>query len=383
MNDDTAAPVPDPAVRLKQIADRLKEGQTVEPFTIRELLTWFGAKRRTLRNTARIKGALYDCDLHADTDISYVFMDYPIELRIGKDERDQQHSYSAFIVSLGLDDLLPRSNEEPSAKIIAFPGREDPLETRPVTTDPTYRIGKLPSANNRPVYVRPNDSLDIARTPMLANDFSQLPVMTNERDVKGVISWASMGARLAVSRECKEVRECMDEAYIIGDNTSLFDAIDTIVRCQYVLIQDSTRKISGIVTASDLSRAFGEYAEPFMLIEEVEKHLRSLIMRSGFNKDDLLQAVQEGRRSTVQNIYDLTFGDFISLLERPEPWSRVRLSIDRGEFISMLEDVRQIRNDLMHFNPDAPMAGYLDPVRKVAGLLQKLQRAWAPETEEK
>lgn len=51
--------------------------------------------------------------------------------------------------------------------------------------DPTYRIGKLQAANKKVIVIAPNHSLEQAITLMLANDFSQLPVMQSDRDVKG------------------------------------------------------------------------------------------------------------------------------------------------------------------------------------------------------
>ena len=73
---------------------------------------------------------------------------------------------------------------------------------------------------------------------MLGYDFSQLPVMIGQHavNVKGVISWASIGARLALGRRCTEVRECMEAPRIISSDTSIFDAIGEIVREQYVLV---------------------------------------------------------------------------------------------------------------------------------------------------
>ena len=139
--------------------------------------------------------------------------------------------------------------------------------------DPTYRIGKLHSANRVPVSVNPNQTITEAVTIMLANDFSQLPVMVGEREVKGVVSWASMGRALALGGKHNdtEVRECMDPALIISANKSLFDAIDEIISNQYVLIQESSRKITGIVTTSDLSFQFHQMTEPFLLLGEIGK----------------------------------------------------------------------------------------------------------------
>ena len=114
---------------------------------------------------------------------------------------------------------------------------------------------------------------------MQLHDYSQLPVMTNERDVKGMISWKSIGASLSLERQCEFVRQCMDPAEVIPISTPLFDALGTIAVHGYVLVQDTNRAITGIVTASDLSTQFMGLAGPFLLIGEIEGHLRQLIHR--------------------------------------------------------------------------------------------------------
>lgn len=299
---------PDGHARLEKIASRLRAGATVGAATVRDLLHWFGANRRGRNIVFWIQQTLYECDLQTEPDFRYAYLDGPIEFRLGKNERD-----SVIDLSMAIDlneAPEPSGDKPPSAEVIVFPGTE-PQQSRPVTTDPTYRIGKLTSANTRPVSVKPNDSLAIAMTLMLANDFWQLPVMTNERDVKGVVSWESIGARLAVGRQCQEVRECMDEAIIISDNTSFFDAIPPIIKSQYVLVRDTTNQISGIVTASDLSTTFRELAEPFLLLDEIENHIRSLVVRSEFTIDQLKSAADEGLRRDIKTVFDLTIGEYI------------------------------------------------------------------------
>ncbi len=58
--------------------------------------------------------------------------------------------------------------------------------------DPIYRISKLASATRKPLSVSPGANLEEAVTHMLINDYSQLPVMTSDRDVKGVITWTAL-----------------------------------------------------------------------------------------------------------------------------------------------------------------------------------------------
>jgi CBS domain-containing protein len=361
--------------QLKEISARLKKGEKIDTITPRELLQWFGAKRRGWHVVREIKDALYNHDLRTDPDFEFEYFDGPIKIELGKAERDRNPNI--LDIDFGSPDTaLP----PPTAQVIAFPGVEA-QQSRPITTDPTYRIGKLASANTSPVWVKPNSTMASAMTIMLANDFSQLPVMTSERDVKGVVSWESIGARLAVGRQCAEVRECMDDAVVISDNTSLFDAILPIVKNQYVLVRDATNRISGIVTASDLSITFRELAEPFLLLDKIENHLRSLVFRSGFTIDQLRSAADETMPREIDGVSDLTIGEYIRLLEKAESWSQLKLAIDRVVFVKLLDEVRQIRNDVMHFNPDPRKPEDLDPLRKLAVLLQKLRRAGISETQ--
>lgn len=44
------------------------------------------------------------------------------------------------------------------------------------------------------------------------------------------------------------------------------------------------------------------------------------------------------------------------VLEVPENWSSLAWPIDRGIFIERLAYLRVVRNDVMHFNPDATPA---------------------------
>lgn len=87
---------------------------------------------------------------------------------------------------------------------------------------------------------------------MIAHDYSQLPIMTSEREVKGIISWSSLGSQLALGKQCKYVRECMVPHKEISSDTYIFSAIEDIIANQYVLIRNTENVISGIVTTTDL-----------------------------------------------------------------------------------------------------------------------------------
>lgn len=288
----------------------------------------------------------------------------------------------AYIDSL--IEFVPFVEEKPNTEInkteASLPVADNKIESASDTpsavtiTDPTYRIGKLASANNPPVSVKPDSSLSEATTIMLSHDYSQLPVMTSERDVKGMISWASIGKRLVFEKPCIFVRDCMETHQEISAEVSLFAAIDIIIKHEYVLIRDLSRKISGIVTTSDLSLQFLQLGEPFLLLGEIENQIRRLI-HGKFSKSEL-EIARDPSDSTrqISSEADLTFGEYIRLLENPARWSNLKIKIDRTVFVEMLDKVRQIRNDVMHFDPDGIAETDLKTLRDFVSFLQSLSK---------
>lgn len=69
----------------------------------------------------------------------------------------------------------------------------------------------------------------------------------------------------------------------------------------------------------------------------------------------------------------MTFGEYIRLLENPNCWSKLQLSIDRTTFCNQLNRVRNIRNGVMHFDPDGIPPDELEVLRKFTDFLQRLQ----------
>jgi len=209
---------------------------------------------------------------------------------------------------------------------------------------------------------------------MLTNDYSQLPVLTTPREVKGIISWKSIGSRIALGKKCSYVRDCIDPALEVNADTSLFEAISVIAKHNYVLVRAANYTVCGIVTASDLSEQFRDLAEPFLLVGECERLTRRLI-RGKFNITELEAAkhsIDEGR--SISCIDDLTFGEYVRLLSNIDYWAKLKLSLDRVEFISRLNRLREIRNDVMHFDPNGVSEESLIFLREFVRFLKELRR---------
>ena len=60
------------------------------------------------------------------------------------------------------------------------------------------------------------------------------------------------------------------------------------------------------------------------------------------------------------------------LLENKENWQLLDLNIDRAEFVKHLDEVRNIRNDVMHFNPDGLSENETKKLRDIARFFETL-----------
>jgi len=361
--------------KIRSAAQRLKEGHRVNRITVRDFLRHFGVERRGAAKVEEIRRILDSLNLETYPDFDTAWIDGPIWLRLKGSP-------------VSSEDAAPICNEEyvlegtPSAVEQAVEQTESaPTSTEPEsrdesieldTSDPTYRIGSFPAANKPLVTVNKDDDVGRAVALMLQYDFSQLPVMQGEREVKGVVTWKSIGSRKALGAKCDRVGDCQEDARIVDANRTLFDVIPIIVEYGYVLVRQRDRRITGIVSASDLSSQFQALSEPFLLLREVELHIRQ-ILRGKITAQDLslLDNPPPSKRQ-LQDIADLTFGEYIRVFEHPQIWEKLNLKIDRGVLTNLLEDVRKVRNDVMHFDPDPMTADQLGLLKGAVRLMQEV-----------
>lgn len=326
--------------KLAAIATQLKNGVAPPKESVRALLLWFGAERRGYRVVRRIRGALRRHGLATSPDFEWAYIDGQV----------------AF-TKAPPDDKAPQGVADDSP------------------ADPTYRLRSLASANRVPKSVTPDSTLQQITTLMMTNDFSQLPVLTGPRDVKGIVSWKSIGMRLALKKPIATAKDCMEDAKVLGASEPLFSAIAMVAGNDYVLVQAQDKTICGIVTASDLNDQFRLLAEPFLLLGEIENGVRRLL-HGKFTQAELTAAKapgDDGRQ--IDTPADLTFGEYIRLLEVEVSWKKLKVEIDRATFISQLNSVREIRNDVMHFDPDGLEDEDLKFLREFAQFLKKLRDA--------
>jgi hypothetical protein len=86
---------------------------------------------------------------------------------------------------------------------------------------------------------------------------------------------------------------------------------------------------------------------------------------------DELQALCDPEHRRDLDSYDkLELGDYQRVLENSEYWNRLKSPFDRVAFIQRLNELRLIRNNIMHFNPEP-----LDPqtIPKLRNMLRVLR----------
>jgi CBS domain-containing protein len=244
-----------------------------------------------------------------------------------------------------------------------------------VAKDPTPRISLLNAANilNSDsqgslvglISVSRDTGLSEATTLMIMHDFSQLPILNGPKTTVGLISWKSIGRALALGKTCNTVNDCKENVVVLAYETPLFEAVQLIRKNEVVLIQQKDRTICGIVTATDVADQFITLSEPFLIIEQIENHIRRLL-NNRYTPEELNSFIKIDDGKDIQSLADLSFGQYIMIIEKKDLFERLGLKIDRVVIKEQLELVRKIRNDVMHFDPEGITQDRIEILRKTA-----------------
>jgi restriction system protein len=306
----------------RELAARASSAKAGEPFrlSIRQLLSCWGAVRRSPGVVARIEADLVELGLTTRPPFTEGWIDSQIE-----------------VVVVGEEPGEPATDAADRAI-----GAEDAADFPPIT----LRIDVLPSANKGISSVHPDDDVRLAITRMIALNYSQLGVIDEHDELRGVISWESIG-KAQIAGPVATVSSATTVARIADHDEDLLSQIDEIYRNGYVFVRAADRTISGIVTASDLTMQFGELARPLVLIEEAERRLRRR-MDEVFTTEEFMAFSSNRAKSAA----GLTIGNYKHALSKSENWERLGWPLDHESFTQHLEEVRRTRNEFMHFSPD-------------------------------
>ena len=360
---------------------RLVEKTPINRIRVRRLLALAGAERRGWAIMRRIAKALDDQGLQTDPDFRSAWIDGLISIKLKVDPNAEDISAEHVAtpnsdMAEGEKELDPFSEdpcpdvetvnqdgEAPIADDLNSPDGNQGVIEIPVAApidppssvmapgDPVRRISSIASANRGVARVLLTDPLQVATTRMRFEGFSQLAIMQSEREVRGVISWESIAKRSMLKPEPTLVSDCRVDAQVIDADGSLFEALPTIEKFDYVLVRSKEKKITGIVTASDLAVELRSLSYPFMSIGTIEGLIRRKL-HPHITVTDLALLEEHSKARNESDVSAMTFGENVRLLEREDIWIRLNVDIDKRQFTNRLLIIKDIRNDVMHFNPD-------------------------------
>lgn len=302
---------------LKAIAEKLRS-ERGRSMSVRDLLDVFGAQRRGSEVVREIRRALRLAGLRSEPEFTTVHIDASIR-------------------------LSPRVNDSTSGPSNAAEKSDAETVTR--------TIGTLRAASSLNA-VSAGDEIRVATTKMRLLPASELVVLNGPKAPRGIVSWATIGAALHAGGEVKRVSDCTKEVPIVRRDRPLLETIDIIARDGAVLVQDRDKTVVGLVTARDISEEFTALARPFVLLGEIEMHVRRLCRRLPL---PTLRSARDPRDARpVSEVHHLSLGEMVRLLENPKTWRALELKDDQPQVLKLLHAVRDIRNDVMHFEPDPP-----------------------------
>jgi CBS domain-containing protein len=322
--------------------------------TVRELIGMWGARVRDFGVNERVDADLINRGLTTRPDFRAVTLDGTVSV-IPTTQMPSDES-SAII-----EDKKP-------LPLLA------PLALPPITADDEVAwdhgltIGNLPSASKTVSSVTPDATFAEAITLMIIEDYSQLAVLSGPRNLKGAVSWKSIAKARNANPDAK-LSEAIFRAAEVLYTADLISALPLIQSREFVFVLGADRSVTGIVTVADVVEVYGQMASPFFMIGRIDQRLRRLIEATFLLKKIIALCDPNGERD-INRCDQLTMGDYQRILENTDCWDKLGWALDRKLFCARLNEIAQVRNNLMHFNND-PIPD--DIVAKLQNFLDLLQ----------
>ncbi|GAA1797824.1 CBS domain-containing protein [Actinomadura chokoriensis] len=335
-----SAPAPQRRHEFLKQARRKADANHPDEITVRELLAWWGAAARGYRISQHIEADLANHGLVTVPSFRKVTVDAMVKLDgVAEEDADEAEK---------IESTLSEADDSGEAEMV-------------------LTVGNLPSALGGVVSVTPQATFEEAITLLLLNDYSQIAVMSGPRKLHGAVSWKSI-ARARHANPSAAFADAIIEARARGYDTELIDILQILEEAEFIFVRDDKDAISGIVTTTDVVHAYGELATPFFLIGELDQALRRVVAKT-YSIEEVASLCDPDGAKNITSYDDLSMGDYQRVLENPGMWEKLDWPLDRATIIKRLNELRDIRNDVMHFNPDPPPP---DAVRKLRNALKLL-----------
>ncbi|MFB8279575.1 restriction system modified-DNA reader domain-containing protein [Nocardia colli] len=328
--------------RLRQ-ARKHADDNDPERISVRELLALWGASDRG-DQVSRIEADLANHGLVTSPSFRAVTLDTTVALTTPPGEAEATTAASAS----ARDDLPVGEDDEGGGDL-----------------DVRLTVGNLSPLNGVEA-VGPNSTLAEAITKMLLNEFSQLAVLGGPRNLRGAVTWRSIAQAVHQKPDARLADAIDPQVEVVDYERDLFEVLPILEQRDFVFVLDQNKVIQGIVTTADVAQRYGAMATPFFLLGELDQTLRWII-----NRTLDFPTVQRLAGRKIARFDQLSFGDYRHILENKEVWKKLGWPLDRSIFISRLEEIRLIRNKVMHFHPDPIPEDAVDNLRRFNKLLHR------------
>ena len=263
-----------------------------------------------------------------------------------------------------------------------------------------FTVQQLIEGHQEPITASPQDSIQKALALMTEHDFSQLPVVDENKKPLGIVTSDSILHALSnfgVSLAELRVSHTIMKVDTYSPDEDLFDLLDDLKNTYAVLIVNAEGTLIGIVTSYDTTDYFRRRAEDMMYVEDIETTLKDFIRAAfrvteadqqkltavtteltdaefrkkfqkalqhyinrlsqsdvGFDKTVAEEVFTKhfSSNGSIQSLDDLTFYDYIQLLLHESIWPQFSsvFQLQAAAVRTLLDGVRKTRNDLAHFH---------------------------------
>lgn len=197
---------------------------------------------------------------------------------------------------------------------------------------------------------------------MIEHDYTLLPVVNEAEELIGVISEQSITRAFYHTSGVAPlldltVEHCQEPAETLTMNDSLSHAIRKL-RDSYAVIIIDDKKPKAIITDYDTNHFFQHYSEDLIRVERIEQKIRAWVEAAFPDEKERRDAVKRAKDAYARTVRPkerkgdwLTFFEYLRVIEHEDHWPLFAQAFESQElFSSLMDQVREIRNQLAHFD---------------------------------
>ncbi len=233
-----------------------------------------------------------------------------------------------------------------------------------------HPLSEVLAGRKPPLTVTRQASVGDALRVMTEHRFGQVPVVDEPGNLLGMVSQQGI-LGLYFHTDGKSallelpVHHVMETALRLDVADHLYLAVDRLsVPGAYAAVVTEGGQPVAILTGKDMSSFFRSLFEGIILVEEIELLLRGYVDKAFPDDESLTTAAiaafgadPDNPKWARRNPNKLSFGDELLMMVDDDNWPRFEAVLGpRPVFSALMERVRQVRNQLLHFS------GQLDPL---------------------